>query len=363
MELFGKPLKERKKKCFITYGTPKLSLIERHPFNFSVELCLRKNDLKKVSFLLEKNTHPRFTTLNLPLNWFLRDDVINKLIKTEILCALSMNHIDTDDVICINKGIIILSLTKETYEKAGLMGKPSSFSKIPSRWNVTLDMRDSAMKRGKKGFNRILWSFENNFQREFSFRMTASNEDDIKIIEEVIGLSSDFVKFQKHESGKIRCPSFSYPEKVDDLNLNKIIKTEWAMEIYEWLGLVSLGADRLNINDDCDPYISTYNLSNASEDEVITFLWSGMISSGWILNLWLSLQNISDIPWLSLTVNGFEDSPISWENCEHGYFYGGENTYTFLKLNSNNTAYISHDSSTFSDYIIYEYVCSYDRHS
>ncbi|KAG5519483.1 hypothetical protein PMAC_002110 [Pneumocystis sp. 'macacae'] len=300
--------------------------------------------------------------LNVKLSWFLCDDVLNKLIKTEILCALSMNHIDTDDVICINKGIIILSLTKETYEKAGLVGKPSAFSKISSRWNVTLDMRDSSMKKGKKGFNRILWSFENNFLREFSFKISALNEDDIKVIEEVVGLSSRLAHFEDYESGQILCPSFSYPEEIYDLDLNKIIRREWAMEIYEWLGLVSLRADKLRIQNKPGPYISTYHISNALEGEVMTFLWSGMISCTWILNIWTSLLNIQDMNWFSLTVNGFEDSPISWENCEHGYFYGGENTYTLLKLSNNSKKPASYNlDNIIPHFIVYEYVNSYDQ--
>ncbi|KAG4305145.1 hypothetical protein PORY_001315 [Pneumocystis oryctolagi] len=360
MELFGKPLKGKKKKCFVTYGTPKVSLILSHPFNFSVifvELCFQKDDLKKALFLFDKSTYPRFITLSIPLSWqVVKFLFLLLLMCLEILCALSMNHIDTDDVICVNKGVIILSLTKETYEKAGLTGKPSVFSKMASRWNVTLDMRDSSMKKGKKGFNRILWSFENNFQKEFLFRISASNNDDIKIIEEVSGLSSRFVHFEEHEFEQILCPSFLYPERTNDLHLDKTIKEEWAMEIYEWLGLVSLRADRLKVMNNYDTCISTYSLSNALEGDIVIFLWSGMINCTWILNLWESLKSIQDMNWFSLTVNGFEDSPISWENCEHGYFYGGENMYTLLKLNCNNEKDVFHDSnSVIPHFLVYEY--------
>ncbi|EMR08258.1 hypothetical protein PNEG_03425 [Pneumocystis murina B123] len=356
MEPFGKSLK-KKKKCFITFGCPELSLIRLHPFNFSVEFCLRKDDLKKVKCFIEKSNHPRFVTLDVSLGWFLKEEVLNKLIKTEILCALSMNNIDMDDVVCVNKGKIILSLTKETYEKVGLVGKPSAFSRKCPRWNVILDMRGTAMKKGKKGFDRILWSFENVLQKKFSFRMSALNENDIKILEEVVGSSSCFANFEKHESGKILCPSFSYPRHVDYPGIDRIIQAEWATEIYEWLGLVSLGSERLNTGFNDDPYSLPYNLSNSSEDEIIRFLWSGMISCSWILDLWVFLRNLKDIDWISLTVNGFEDSPISWENYEHGYFFGGENTYTILKLNSDTV------NNQDLHFLVYEYVNNFDQYS
>lgn len=35
-------------------------------------------------------------------------------------------------------------------------------------------------------------------------------------------------------------------------------------------------------------------------------------------------------PWLSLTVHGFMDSPVSWGATEHGFLQGGENFYNFV---------------------------------
>lgn len=34
--------------------------------------------------------------------------------------------------------------------------------------------------------------------------------------------------------------------------------------------------------------------------------------------------------WLSLTVHGFADSPISWKVAEHGFHKGGENFYNLV---------------------------------
>lgn len=36
--------------------------------------------------------------------------------------------------------------------------------------------------------------------------------------------------------------------------------------------------------------------------------------------------------WASLSVHGFENSPISWNNSAHGSLNGGENGYTVLRL-------------------------------
>ncbi len=37
-------------------------------------------------------------------------------------------------------------------------------------------------------------------------------------------------------------------------------------------------------------------------------------------------------PFAILSVQGFEDSPVSWGTKEHGYATSGENGYTFIVL-------------------------------
>ena len=45
----------------------------------------------------------------------------------------------------------------------------------------------------------------------------------------------------------------------------------------------------------------------------------------------LSLKTVhAESAWASLTVHGFENSPISWGNSAHSSLTGGENCYTIL---------------------------------
>jgi len=38
------------------------------------------------------------------------------------------------------------------------------------------------------------------------------------------------------------------------------------------------------------------------------------------------------LPWLSATVHGFADSPVSWAHHEHGFSDNGDNLYTIVLL-------------------------------
>jgi len=36
------------------------------------------------------------------------------------------------------------------------------------------------------------------------------------------------------------------------------------------------------------------------------------------------------LPWISVTVHGFTDSPLSWAQHEHGFSDNGDNLYTVV---------------------------------
>ena len=42
------------------------------------------------------------------------------------------------------------------------------------------------------------------------------------------------------------------------------------------------------------------------------------------------MSQSTTIPWFSLTVHGFSDSPVSWNTREHGYYTNGDNIYTIV---------------------------------
>lgn len=66
---------------------------------------------------------------------------------------LSQGRVDIDNVYSLNDGILRLSLRKETYEKAGLVGKPARFGsirgqKMPSRYCTYLFSETRLMTLG-----------------------------------------------------------------------------------------------------------------------------------------------------------------------------------------------------------------------
>lgn len=146
---------------------------------------------------------------------------------------------------------------------------------------------------------------------------------------------------------------------------------EWALNINDWLALISLDSDRSLFNDTIDSHLSSYELldkDEESQDITVIEYSGGLISPAYIYKLWsvfvnvlndqntqTSLQQESDNEkeqpssskmnentsfqksWIALSVKGVEDAPVSWEERQHVYTpNGGENHYTLVKLPNGN---------------------------
>jgi hypothetical protein len=61
-------------------------------------------------------------------------------------------------------------------------------------------------------------------------------------------------------------------------------------------------------------------------------------------------ENESIIPWIGVTVWGFEDAPLSWGDNQHHFLLSGENDYTFVLLPQ-------------SDYLLFIALGTYDTFS
>lgn len=68
-----------------------------------------------------------------PITLFLDPIFITSHIKRGSLIAISKGNLDTDDVFCLDgKGVLHLSLTRDSYQKLGLVGQVLKQSRTSS---------------------------------------------------------------------------------------------------------------------------------------------------------------------------------------------------------------------------------------
>ncbi|NXE24862.1 RPP40 protein, partial [Ardeotis kori] len=104
-------------------------------------------------------------------------------------------------------------------------------------------------------------------------------------------------------------------------------------ELFEWLGAV---LNQVSLDNKSSSFLSTYCCPqpNTVVEKAFLCTITGFIIPEKIMQLLEQLCCYFNEPklahWLTLTVHGFADSPVSWRESEHGFHKGGENLYNFV---------------------------------
>lgn len=336
MSTVAEPEKVPKERCFVdicreTCERPEY-LIRSHNLAKRVEIIGQEEDVKWVQERIEQSVElPNSVRVKCSLKEFVANPFLDEHIKRDSkVNLLSLTRIDHEDVIAVIQGQLYLSLTRETYLRAGIEAQKSKLQKN-QRYIIIYDMRSSTFTSGNKAYDRLIWSLENTpLGREFQF--VVSN---IELGDKLNpSINSTILE-------DVSVPSFAVPEPIGSKFLQEQTIQEWVTACYEWLGLVSLESDRIKANDKVDTYISTYQVLDPENTPTNVFCLSFsnmLMDNQFIHQLWQILQNSSSTSWLALNVFGIEDIPVAWKQQEHTFLTGGENHYTILKLPKPNYA-------------------------
>ncbi|KAJ1568391.1 hypothetical protein HK096_006655, partial [Nowakowskiella sp. JEL0078] len=184
------------------------------------------------------------------------------------------NNLDVHDVISISpNGLLIMELTKDTYETAGLTG--SRCSSDPNRYNTTtyslfhpvvqIDVADADFKPGTALYDRFLWSCKHVIIEQFRWCMSLTNIEFF-----VTGLPCEIKLPESLNLTLIRVPMEAVIDIREDVWVPEMaavnmMKTnvngndqEFVQEFMEWVGLACIESPRLLGNDKPDPFIAVY---------------------------------------------------------------------------------------------------------
>ncbi|KAI8052492.1 ribonuclease P 40kDa subunit-domain-containing protein [Syncephalis plumigaleata] len=338
--------------------------------------------------------------VNLPLTYFIQPEFITQYIRNKATSVIAISvgaQIDQDDVVALDAtGHLILNVTKDTYEKLGLDGRPSHFSKRhPQKFVIRLDLTLAAMKPGKKLYDRIRWCFENNYKQPIRFFITRSYQGnyaditfppsvnaikktlprnaglcrdlkipDMDVLRKDLTTSAPDTDHSKNvESNPIFTLNKRKRHRLNDNRSNTGLPADsshydnWendALELREWLGMVACNADRMRQGQEVDPFIAVYQVPEPyTISDGYQCQWKGLITSEHIhrtlMGVWQTLDDLA-LPWAAVHVWGFADAPVSWAHHEHGHLTSGENNYTFIVWKD-------------GTYLLYQDVCSQDTYN
>ncbi|KAM5300255.1 ribonuclease P protein subunit p40 isoform 5-T5 [Ctenodactylus gundi] len=273
-------------------------LVETHYHNYRVSFLIPEcGVLSKELNNLVMEAGPYYFVKNLPLHEFITHEFINTFVKKGSCYALTYStNIDEDNTVALlPNGKLILSLDKDTYEETGLQGHPSKYS---GRNIMKFSAEDSSVM-----------SYFSKYQiQEHQPKVAISTVKDLQ------------------------CPVLRSGELGGEAEASCS-----AQELFDWLGAAFCNAD---LNNEPNNFISSYCCPQPSMVVAKACLCTitGFILPEKICVLLEQLCHYFDepklAPWVTLSVQGFADSPVSWREQEHGFRKGGEHLYNFVIFNN-----------------------------
>ncbi|EWC48398.1 hypothetical protein DRE_02167 [Drechslerella stenobrocha 248] len=358
-------------KCYITCGNlpgesaagvssrRPFSTILGHVYNQQVDVLLPDGVCEMVRLKLEEQLKPlQYHRVFMGLKAILDKEFYNNYIRQGNILLLSDGRVDVDNVYCLYDGTLYLFLTKEMYEKAGLVGKKAAFGgRKKERWVVEHDLRQPHMLHGKKAFDRLVWSFTNVFKEQKSWLFCDLNQEALNPppANPNPGPSTTITGLTVPTTPRTAAPEVtraahatklaSFVHTVPQLSTteyDRAVFYDWAYALHEWIALATLDADRLHAADSIDPFLSRYEPPTATADgppatgDLAKISWRGFIPAEYISRIFGVLQScVPADQWFSITAHGFQNAPVSWKGRQHGVVgggAGGENLYTVLRL-------------------------------
>ncbi|KAH8808344.1 ribonuclease P 40kDa subunit-domain-containing protein [Xylogone sp. PMI_703] len=166
---------------------PKQPPVKRNPyaavlnqrFVHQVQFILLKEIYEVIQTdLVKDEINPTYSRVILPLRSLVEGEFFNEYIKKGNILMLSEGRVGIDNVYSLKDGILTLHLDKESYERAGIVGKPEGTKGgrgSKPRWVVNINLRLPSMLHGKKGFDRIVYAFKNVLTEPVTWLFTDLN--------------------------------------------------------------------------------------------------------------------------------------------------------------------------------------------
>ncbi|XP_071769307.1 ribonuclease P protein subunit p40 [Centroberyx gerrardi] len=308
--------------------------VEQHYFNHKVSLLLP--GCGSAPPLLDRalSSFSSFYLIReLPLHELLDTHFLHAAVYQGSVYGLSYRtRIDEDNSFALlPNGRLVLSLDKDSYELLGVAGKPSACSpRAAGRYVVSVDLTDSSMAPGGRGYQRLLTGLKSRVRLQTDFLLShhPAGGEALQRLLSRFDWSERSPEVGRRRLADLPCPAppTSDPQSCDPHSF------------LEWLGAVEAEA---SCNDDSTGFLSTYVCPEPRTlpSQTLRYTVTGLLLPQDIYRLIEELRRSLDgaePSWSALTVHGFADSPVSWGNREHGFLKGGENFYSLLLFHNQN---------------------------
>ncbi|KAF9038529.1 hypothetical protein BJ165DRAFT_395325 [Panaeolus papilionaceus] len=222
----------------------------------------------------------------------------------------------SEDCWCIDyRGLLTLCVGKDTYERAGLVGKRLPFKGFEDRHVIEIGLQKSAHTPAQQARFKEAFKVLDLIRRE---SLGSGNTD-----WDVLYCAVDhFVALDEanlfREQSLIKIAGRQRKMDVDggdDFDSDDKEETEGQriQSFFEWVGMACMGSQRLYANDSVDPYVALYEPPEPSSVGSLTHLrWTGLVSPKLVELIVRRVTEPSSPDFVSVTSLAYTQSPVSY---------------------------------------------------
>ncbi|XP_061550204.1 ribonuclease P protein subunit p40 isoform X1 [Phycodurus eques] len=279
--------------------------LEQQPFNYKVTVLLP--DCGCVPAQLDtalKSFQSFYLVRKLPLY-----ELLDKHLSQGGVCGLSYKtHIEEDNCAFLKpNGHLCLSLDKDSYERLGIEGKackPKS-----SRYVVVVDLTDSSMAPGGRGYQRLISGLTSRLPLKMDFLLAphSGGRDALELLLSRYDWSQHMPEVSSRLLTDLTCPA----------PLTSDLHSYDPLSFLEWLGAVQADISRANAADSFLSSLACPQESVASSPSSFLLSARGLLLPENVTTLIQQLRHFLERPhsppWAALTVYGFADNLYAHE--------------------------------------------------
>ncbi|KAJ3827524.1 ribonuclease P 40kDa subunit-domain-containing protein, partial [Lentinula raphanica] len=231
---------------------------------------------------------PRYAKGRISLSEILRNSFFDVSPSgLSFLSAGSSSEFSTreEDIWCIDpRGVLTLSVCKNTYDGLGLVGKRVTFGKGKAKQgdgrhviSIPLYAKEAESPKIRAQREAALKRWEERRARE----MGTSSWNDLNVPVEIKP-----VRCQKNVLKEVHIPIVRLTTRPQRKTYEEGDWWETMEELFEWVGMAGLGATRLKANDRVDPFVAVYEPPASSQIGNVTHMqWTGFIRPTFVQSL------------------------------------------------------------------------------
>ncbi|KAF2856269.1 hypothetical protein T440DRAFT_474651 [Plenodomus tracheiphilus IPT5] len=253
--------------------------------------------VKHEIYRIDGASRAQYARVHMKIGELLEGEFLDSYIKQGNVMMLSEGRPLVDNRFSLHDGILRMELNRPTFERCGLPGQPiedGGKKHQKQRWVVQYDLKASSMKHGGKAFGRLQWACRNVLNQSLAWLFYNFNPTSAESLAEGKETISKHAPWNYKIEPNVTSLDNVLMPKLSVSNLTNLYDGEDAVDLLEWLHVVSLESPRISQGDNIDPHLSRYDVPDLGKGiasaNLMCIRWRGFIPPAFMRDLFIAVK-------------------------------------------------------------------------